>query len=51
MGVFRLSEGRGLHLDELSVGGDMIRPLMISPMWWLLVQLLADQLLLLQDLA
>jgi hypothetical protein len=44
-GVFRLSEGRGLHPDELSLGGDMIQPLMISPMWWHFVRLLGYLLL------
>jgi hypothetical protein len=31
-GVFRLGKGQGLHPNELSIGGDLIWPLMICPM-------------------
>jgi hypothetical protein len=50
-GVVRLGKGPWLHLDELSICGDLIRPLMIGPMWRPSVHLLSDLLLHLQDLA
>jgi hypothetical protein len=49
-GVFRLGKGRWLHPNELSLCGDLIRPLMIGPMWWPSVHLLSYLLLRLQDL-
>jgi hypothetical protein len=33
-GVFLLGKGQGLHPNELSIGGDLIWPLMICPMLW-----------------
>jgi hypothetical protein len=48
---FRLGKGRWLHPDELSVRGDLIRLLVIDPMWRPSVHLLGDLLLRLQDLA
>jgi hypothetical protein len=50
-GVFRLGKGRWFRPDELSVRGDLIRPLMIGPVWRTSVNLLSDLLLRLQDLA
>jgi hypothetical protein len=49
-GVFRFGKGQGLHLNELSIRGDLIMPLMIDPMWWPSVHLLGYLLLRLQDL-
>jgi hypothetical protein len=50
-GVFRLGKGRWLRPDELSVHGDLVRPLVIGPMWRPSVHLFSDLLLRLQDLA
>jgi hypothetical protein len=44
-GVFRFSKGRRLHCDELSVRGDLIRPLVVGPVRRPSVHLLGDLLL------
>jgi hypothetical protein len=49
-GVFRLGKRRWLHPNELSIRGDLIRPLVIGPMWRPSVHLLGYLLLRLQDL-